>query len=933
MKRNQLIGKEHQEVLNWLEKVWPEDGSTVCILEGFPGVGKTHLSRALMTRTRRTSVMITATETAMENMEDLLLELADELSIEGKDNLAQALRSGKNLRSALVQVLREPVLIIIDEFQKVLGKNEEQLPKDWSALFRNLANRPQSKGKILLLTNRMVEHTKWAEPFQTRKLKGLGEEDGEALFTQLLEESDRTEEIEPDRRRKVVRWLGGNPRAMRLLVSSLAHTPLEDLINIGSEAWAYEDRFASPELVQKFEERLLLQILDRLDEPLKEYLFDLCVLRKPFQQKAIEILVGEKEPADHFKKRTTDLFLMEQYRGWFTINPIVREVGLNKLYGQPTDLQKAHAVLARYYTRHFHGKRIVGSAGKLGAAFTEARFHLTQADREKGLSDVVYHFQDFIKSTISSFSPVPKDRHALNERIAVLSALLTEPGPKGLEYHLGRLYQVRMEPGDLDRGIIHARRALNKNSEHSWILAADLQEEAGQSEEAIDLLREGIGQVSSRNLVSLYQSCGELLSRVGRLEEALELLREGIERVPARHSGYRIAEQLALYELGRGNTEGLRALTSGSVLLSGKQLEQLKVLIAVDREDWEDGMRRAVEGRKRFPTYIVLAAYEAFCRLASEQPGPALAALESFPSEIAFEKESAHSWLMAFIQFELGNYEEAKKYLSAYLGTTFDGRPEMIHPELLQVWDTPSTSMQRNIVRYNFPVLPASLSGLDYSVRVLPTSQEVKLPEHLKTLSRKPLPGKTPEESPGTAAEIIRKKTANNEFDVFLCHNIKDKVFIKKIGEQLKSLGIRPWLDEWELVPGRPWTHALEAQIENIHSVAVFVGPDGVGPWQRSEIDAYLRKFHSLGTPVIPVILPACEEAPDIPVFLEGFQQVDFRKEEPNPYSQLVWGITGKKPEENLSGLAENLREKILNGELLLEIQALILKEDKKASG
>ena len=56
----------------------------------------------------------------------------------------------------------------------------------------------------------------------------------------------------------------------------------------------------------------------------------------------------------------------------------------------------------------------------------------------------------------------------------------------------------------------------------------------------------------------------------------------------------------------------------------------------------------------------------------------------------------------------------------------------------------------------------------------------------------------------------LQGKIATKDFDVFLCHNSDDKPTIKIIGEQLKELGILPWIDEWELRPGLPWQRALE---------------------------------------------------------------------------------------------------------------------------
>src|SRR4030095_4340380 len=82
----------------------------------------------------------------------------------------------------------------------------------------------------------------------------------------------------------------------------------------------------------------------------------------------------------------------------------------------------------------------------------------------------------------------------------------------------------------------------------------------------------------------------------------------------------------------------------------------------------------------------------------------------------------------------------------------------------------------------------------------------------------------------------IQGKMATNDFDVFLCYHGIDNTFVKHIGEQLKNRGLLPWLDEWELRPGLPWQRSLEAQIENIKAAAVFVGANGIGPWQHMEI-------------------------------------------------------------------------------------------------
>jgi hypothetical protein len=142
----------------------------------------------------------------------------------------------------------------------------------------------------------------------------------------------------------------------------------------------------------------------------------------------------------------------------------------------------------------------------------------------------------------------------------------------------------------------------------------------------------------------------------------------------------------------------------------------------------------------------------------------------------------------------------------------------------------------------------------------------------------------------------LEGKVATKDYDVFLCHNSDDKPAVKEIGNRLKERGLLPWLDEWELRPGLPWQRALEQQIKTIKAAAVFVGESGIGPWQDLELAAFLRQFVKREWPVIPVLLPGEKERPELPPFLEGMTWVDFRKSEPDPMEQLVWGVTGERP-------------------------------------
>jgi hypothetical protein len=132
-------------------------------------------------------------------------------------------------------------------------------------------------------------------------------------------------------------------------------------------------------------------------------------------------------------------------------------------------------------------------------------------------------------------------------------------------------------------------------------------------------------------------------------------------------------------------------------------------------------------------------------------------------------------------------------------------------------------------------------------------------------------------------------------FDVFLCHNSRDKPAVKGIGEQLRDRGLNPWLDEWHLRPGDVWIDHLDVILRRVRTAAVFVGPNGTGPWEKMEIRALLKRFVNTGIRVIPVLLKGAESEPNWSIFLDDFHRVDFRITDPDPLEQLMWGITGER--------------------------------------
>jgi hypothetical protein len=137
------------------------------------------------------------------------------------------------------------------------------------------------------------------------------------------------------------------------------------------------------------------------------------------------------------------------------------------------------------------------------------------------------------------------------------------------------------------------------------------------------------------------------------------------------------------------------------------------------------------------------------------------------------------------------------------------------------------------------------------------------------------------------------------QYDVFLSHSTKDKAAVEKIAKRLLAVGIRPWLDRWNLSPGDTVSDALEQAIKTIPCAALFFGPSDIGRWHILEIRAYVARWAGKDARMIPVILPDVEEAPELPLFVGQTLWVDMRDWESDGsdgFYRLVCGILGKAP-------------------------------------
>ena len=140
----------------------------------------------------------------------------------------------------------------------------------------------------------------------------------------------------------------------------------------------------------------------------------------------------------------------------------------------------------------------------------------------------------------------------------------------------------------------------------------------------------------------------------------------------------------------------------------------------------------------------------------------------------------------------------------------------------------------------------------------------------------------------------FEERRRRHEFDVFLCHNSKDKPAVRELAQDLADEGILAWVDEKKLRAGDVTQEKLEQAIHEANAIAVCIGPNGLGRWQTVEYHTVYERFIDASEEddrggfrtsdrlrIIPVLLPGATPK-DIPRFLKRHIYADLRSGETN---------------------------------------------------
>ncbi len=100
-------------------------------------------------------------------------------------------------------------------------------------------------------------------------------------------------------------------------------------------------------------------------------------------------------------------------------------------------------------------------------------------------------------------------------------------------------------------------------------------------------------------------------------------------------------------------------------------------------------------------------------------------------------------------------------------------------------------------------------------------------------------------------------------FDVFLSHASADAEWVKVLAENLVRLGIRPFLDRWEIAPGDVLVHELDRGLRSSKNGVLVVSPEALGrPWVQQEYAAMVKAAVEHGRRLVPVLYRDAEMPP-----------------------------------------------------------------------
>ncbi len=532
-----IHGLQRREIYEKLQGTWLTKGPCVAILQGFPGCGKTQLANAIASKDRIVLDPISVELGSSDPSLDLLTDIASTLHDHGIGELIAEIDRGEtgDLYDALLRVLRrERILIIVDEFQNVLGNADALPPPSWQKLVESLNNSANTQGRLLLISNRNIGPERWSEKCPLHEIKGFPKDEAATFLSQVLEEKGLVSSVPPERLEELARRLGGNPRAIKTLVGSLMYEELDELLPAIPSLEGIGDVKLESELLDKFERQLIARTIPNLGHEVARFMRWLAVNRRPITKAYYAELAIVFSDWKALRSSLFDRFLIGLSHSGDQMHPLAREVCVSRLRLADTEWKNAHSLAADYHLQRFKAPQ-ASPARHVASSFSELRHHLVESGRTAELYNASARMTKFVLARIPkpTLSKIPDTIESLEEHIALISALPDEKRTPGLEYHLALCLKQRNVRDDHNKALVHVRRAARSDSYYAvWLLLIDLE----YSINGVESMRPAMNQAlrhlgTGGNASAVYHACAKLLDKAGRVDEAINLL-EKAARTP-----------------------------------------------------------------------------------------------------------------------------------------------------------------------------------------------------------------------------------------------------------------------------------------------------------------------------------------------------------------------------------------------------------------
>ncbi len=529
-----FFGERRKEIFTDLLENWKTQGPAVSIIQGFPGTGKSQLAAEVASHFSQSLPFIEPPIESSSYEKDLLIDLASLLDDEGISDVSREL--GKGIKGdpfrALFQIIWQiPIILVIDEFQRTFEGTSTTPPISWRRFVEKVNNAPNPKGRIILISNRLISEDRWCESSKSVVLNGFNDSEAGKFLFKTLSSKGIPDKVPKDRLNEIGHRLGGNPRAIKTLVAGLISESLDDLMSFCPNIHESGDVRIDPLLLEKFERGVILRTFSNIDSGLLDLLRFLSVHRRPFGKSAIVEFGSDSIDVSNLRQQLIDRFLISNLLVGDQLHPLAREVCVSRLAEQQDKWVEAHNAAANYNLSRFSVSRKKG-IGKIASSYAELRHHLHQSGRSKELSKISERIINFSLSDIDkpAQSKIPENSETLEERITLLSALPKESLTKGLEFHLALCLKHRNIGDDYKNALFHIRNAVGRHAYYAaWLLLIDLDYEINGIEAMIESQKQAIRFLKGeQNSFSVFHHCSNILTKENRLEEAITLLRDAI---------------------------------------------------------------------------------------------------------------------------------------------------------------------------------------------------------------------------------------------------------------------------------------------------------------------------------------------------------------------------------------------------------------------